>query len=89
MKSFIVNWTDETFSATLQLRAFTVELWKDPLQETFVLEQQHLTLWLALPMQASAAKHCSLYNKGSFHEMHFFFLFFLKICGLTSFPVFY
>lgn len=73
MKSFIVNWTDETFSATLQLHAFTVELWRDPVRETFVLEQQHLILWLALPVQASSPKHCSLYNKGSFHEMHFFF----------------
>lgn len=33
--------------------------------------------WLALSVQASASKHCSLYNKGSFHGMHFCFFFFL------------
>lgn len=43
----------KTFSAMLQLHAFTVEFWRDPLQESFVLEQQCLILWLALPVKAS------------------------------------
>lgn len=54
----------------LQLPAFTVELWIDPLQEAFVWKQQCLIPVISAVRAASTSKHCSLYNKGSFQGMH-------------------